>query len=61
MTFKQGDRSEVLALQRPDPAAAPAGTAADAGGKLTMLGTTDTAFSPSVPRSAPKNRESDGL
>ncbi|WP_246820472.1 hypothetical protein [Bradyrhizobium iriomotense] len=31
VTFKQGDRSEVLALQRPaDPAAAPAGSPVDA-------------------------------
>ncbi len=61
VTFKQGDRSEVLALQRPDPAAAPTGPPADAGGRLTMPGTTDTAFSPSVPRATPKNGESDGL
>ncbi|WLA54317.1 hypothetical protein [Bradyrhizobium diazoefficiens] len=62
VTLKQGDRSEVLALQRPsDPAAAPAGPPADAGGKLTMPGTTDTPFSPFQLRSTPKSGESDGL
>jgi general secretion pathway protein N len=65
VTLKQGDRSEVLALQRPDgtssapPAGAP--TPADAGGMLTMPTTTDTPFAPFVPRSTPKNGESDGL
>lgn len=69
VTLKQGDRSEVLALQRPDgtPAAPPAGAPAvaavspDAGGKLTMPTTADTSFAPFVPRSTPKNGESDGL
>ncbi|WP_441237385.1 hypothetical protein [Bradyrhizobium sp. 930_D9_N1_4] len=69
VTLKQGDRSEVLALQRPDgtPSAPPAGAPAvaagppDAGGKLTMPTTTDTSFAPFVPRSTPKNGESDGL
>lgn len=58
VTFKLGDRSEVLALQRPtDPVAAPV----DAGGRPTMPAMNDTAFAPFVPRSAPKNGESDGL
>jgi general secretion pathway protein N len=60
VTFKQGERSEVLVLQRSD-AAAPAGPPADAGGKLTMPGPADPSFSPFVPRSTPKNGESDGL
>ncbi|MBR1324483.1 MULTISPECIES: hypothetical protein [Bradyrhizobium] len=60
VTFKQGERSEVLVLQRPDPAAA-ASPPADAGGKLTMPGPADPSFSPFVPRSTPKNGESDGL
>ncbi|MDH2352648.1 hypothetical protein QCM80_18605 [Bradyrhizobium sp. SSUT112] len=60
VTLKQGDRSEVLALQRPD-AAAPAGPPADVIGKPTMPGPTDPAFSPFAPRSTPKNGESDGL
>ena len=63
VTFKQGDRSEVLALQRPEAAAAPGIQAApaDAGGKLTMPTTANTSFAPFVPRSVPKNGESDGL
>jgi general secretion pathway protein N len=65
VTLKQGDRSEVLALQRPDgtsPAPlAGAPTPADAGGMLTMPTTTDTPFAPFVPRSTPKKGESDGL
>lgn len=65
--LKQGDRSEVLALQRPDgttaPASPPATAAApaDAGRKLTMPTTADRSFAPFVPRSTPKNGESDGL
>lgn len=60
VTFKQGERSEVLALQRRD-AAAPAGPPADIAGKLTMPGPADPSFVPYVPRSTPKNGESDGL
>lgn len=65
VTFKQGERSEILALRKPDgtPAAPPAAGAMppDAGGKLTMPATTDTSFAPFVPRSTPKNGEPDGL
>jgi len=65
VTLKQGDRSEVLALQRPDAAATtpPAGATmpTEAGGKLTMPTTADTPFAPFMPRSTPKNGESDGL
>ncbi|EJN12845.1 hypothetical protein PMI42_03851 [Bradyrhizobium sp. YR681] len=65
VTLKQGDRSEVLALQRPDgtTTASPtaATTPAESGGKLTMPTTTDTSFAPFMPRSTPKNGESDGL
>ncbi|AWM02444.1 hypothetical protein [Bradyrhizobium amphicarpaeae] len=60
VTFKQGERSEVLVLQRPDQAAA-ASPPADAAGRLTMPGPADPSFSPFVPRSTPKNGESDGL
>lgn len=65
VTFRQGDRSEVLALQRPDGTSAPAGSpaaaaAADGAGKLTMP-TANTSFAPFVPRSTPKNGEADGL
>ncbi|MGY4237946.1 hypothetical protein ACVIIW_006893 [Bradyrhizobium sp. USDA 4449] len=60
VTLKQGERSEVLALQRPD-AAAPAGPPADAGGRPTMPTASDTSFAHFVPRSTPKNGQSDGL
>lgn len=60
VTFKQGDRSEVLTLQR-SAAADPASPPAEAGGKLTVPGPADPSFSPFVPRSTPKNGESDGL
>jgi general secretion pathway protein N len=63
VTFKQGDRSEVLALQRPGGTNAAAGlpAPADGGGKLTMPTTATTSFAPFVPRSTPKNGEADGL
>ncbi len=67
VTFKNGDRSEVLALQRPDGTTAPAGSPAtaaapaDAGGKLTVPTTANTSFAPFVPRSTPKSGASDGL
>ncbi|MBR0973316.1 MULTISPECIES: hypothetical protein [Bradyrhizobium] len=60
VTFKQGERSEVLAL-KPQDAPAPAGPTTDAAGKPTMPGPTDSSFAPFVPRSTPKNGESDGL
>ncbi|MBR0846700.1 DUF2531 family protein [Bradyrhizobium diazoefficiens] len=64
VTIKQGDRSEVLALQRPDAAAAAPPTAdapTGASGQLMMPTTIDTPFAPFLPRSTPKNGESDGL
>ncbi|GLR85447.1 hypothetical protein GCM10007857_21580 [Bradyrhizobium iriomotense] len=67
VTFKHGDRSEVLALQRleaPAPQPGPGGAAAippGTGGKLTTPATGDTSFAPFVPRSTPKGGESDGL
>ncbi|MDA9431629.1 hypothetical protein [Bradyrhizobium sp. CCBAU 51627] len=65
VTFKQGDRNEVLALQRPDGASArpgsPAMPAAEGAGKLTMPTTASTSFAPFVPRSTPKNGKADGL
>jgi general secretion pathway protein N len=64
VTLKQGDRSEVLALQRPDGSSAPvesAGAPADSAGKLTMPTTAGTSFAPFLPRATPKNGEADGL
>ncbi len=61
VTFKQGDRSEVLALRRLDgPPAAPSASTSP-GGKLTTPVGGDASFAPFVPRSTPKNGESDGL
>lgn len=67
VTLKQGDRSEVLALQRPDAASAPASApgmaaaSADGKGQLKMPTRGGPSFAPFVPRSKPKNGESDGL
>lgn len=63
VTLKQGDRSEVLALQRPEAAPAPATGAApaDGSGQLTIPTTGNTSFAPFVPRSTPKNGAPDGL
>ncbi|MGY8683056.1 hypothetical protein Q2941_35575 [Bradyrhizobium sp. UFLA05-153] len=65
VTFKHGDRSEVLALKRPDVPVQPPGPPdtvmpQGAAGKLTGP-TGDTSFAPFVPRSTPKGGESDGL
>jgi general secretion pathway protein N len=58
VTFKKADLTEVLVLQRPDvtPAAAPGLPAQPV--QTTIGGTT---FAPFIPRSTPKNGESDGL
>ncbi|MBC9876234.1 hypothetical protein G8O24_02605 [Bradyrhizobium sp. INPA01-394B] len=65
VTFKQGDRSEVLTLQRPDgtiaPVGSPAAAPADSGSRLTVPTTAGSSFAPFVPRSTPKNGEADGL
>ncbi|MBR0713044.1 hypothetical protein [Bradyrhizobium liaoningense] len=71
VTLKQGDRSEVLALQRLDaplaPPLLPPGVPAAVGsppvesGKLVAPAAGDLSFAPFVPRSTPKNGESDGL
>lgn len=67
VTLKQGDRSEVLALQRPEAASAPASApgmaaaSADGSGQLKMPIPGGLAFAPFVPRSTPKNGQPDGL
>ena len=66
VTFKQGSRNEVLALQRmepPPPPPGPPGTASPpgTGGKMMTPAAGDTTFAPFVPRSTPKGGESDGL
>lgn len=65
VTLKQGDRSEVLALQRPEavsaPASGPAVAVADGSGQLRMPTPGGPSFAPFVPRSTPKNGMPDGL
>lgn len=65
VTLKQGDRTEVLALQRPEaasaPASAPGMAVADGGGQLKMQTPGGPSFAPFVPRSTPKNGQPDGL
>lgn len=66
VTLKLGERSEVLALQRPDGAAPPPSapaTANSAGAESTLIvpTTNGPSFAPYTPRSTPKNGESDGL
>jgi general secretion pathway protein N len=56
VTLKKADRTEILGLRSGEatPAVLPAPTAIGAGA-------TDTSYAPFVPRSTPKNGESDGL
>jgi general secretion pathway protein N len=67
VTLKQGDRSEVLALQRtepPTPAPPPPGTPVipqGMAGKLVKPTGGDTSFAPFIPRSTPKDGTADGL
>lgn len=60
VTLKKDDRTEVLALRRAEGAA---GSPAVPGAPRAMpaVGSTDGSFAPFVPRSTPKNGESDGL
>jgi len=61
VTLRKADRTEVLALQRPDgPAGAPS-AAAMPGLIVPAAAGTGTSYAPLVPRSTPKNGESDGL
>jgi len=59
VTFKKADRTEVLALKRLDGAAGISGVSA-APGPVVPAGAGGT-YAPFVPRSTPKNGESDGL
>jgi general secretion pathway protein N len=54
VTLKKADQTEILALQRPD-GAAPGGPAAPNAGGV------DLSYAPFIPRSTPKNGQSDGL
>ena len=67
VTFKKAGRSEVLALQRPETAAAPpaSGLSPSAVGLPAMppqpVAGAVGSYAPFIPRSTPKNGESDGL
>ena len=61
VTFKKAERAEVLTLTRQDSAAAVAGAAAAPGLVVPAAAGGNTAYAPFVPRSTPKNGESDGL
>lgn len=61
VTFKKAERTEVLTLTRQDSAAAVAGAAAAPGLVVPAAAGGNTAYAPFVPRSTPKNGESDGL
>jgi general secretion pathway protein N len=59
VTLKKAEQTEVLVLQRPDGPVSPG-----IPGALpmpAMIGSVDGSFAPFVPRSTPKNGESDGL
>lgn len=61
VTFKQGERSEVLALPRPDEGAPVGSPAVDAGGTPTIPGSAKTSSAPFVMRSTPNWGASGGL
>ena len=60
VTLKKADRTEVLVLKRQDGSAGVAGAPAAPGPVVPTAGG-NTSFAPFVPRSTPKNGESDGL
>jgi general secretion pathway protein N len=62
VTFKKADLTEVLELQRPNAAPAPAGVPSlPVPPTQAVGGGTDTSYAPFTPRSTPKNGEADGL
>jgi general secretion pathway protein N len=61
VTFKKAERTEILTLKRQDGAAAVAGAAAAPGLVVPAAAGGNTSYAPFLPRSAPKNGESDGL
>jgi len=61
VTFKKAGRTEVLALKRQDVAAGVAGATAAPGLVMPAAAEGNTSYAPFVPRSTPKNGESDGL
>jgi general secretion pathway protein N len=65
VTFEKADQTEVLALKRQDgPASVPAVAGVPTGAAIPAVpvaGAVDNSYAPFVPRSTPKNGESDGL
>jgi general secretion pathway protein N len=61
VTFRKADRTEVIALKRPDGAAGVADAPAAPGLVVPTAAGSNTSFTPFAPRSTPKSRESDGL
>jgi general secretion pathway protein N len=62
VTLKKADLTEVLELQRPNAASAPAGVPSlPVAPTQAVGGGADTSYAPYTPRSTPKNGESDGL
>ena len=59
VTLKKADRTETIGLKSAD--VAPAATGAAGAPTAIGAGATDTSYAPFVPRSTPKNGESDGL
>ena len=60
VTFRKAGRSEVLVLQRPEAAAAPSAVGLPAMPPQPVAGSVGS-YAPFIPRSTPKNGESDGL
>lgn len=61
VTLKKADRTEVLALQRPDAPAGAPGAPGVPSQTVPAAGGVDLSYAPFIPRSTPKNGESDGL
>lgn len=61
VTLKKAERSETIALQRPETPVAGAAAPGLPGPVIPAAGNSATTFAPFTPRSTPKNGESDGL
>jgi general secretion pathway protein N len=61
VTLRKADRTEVLALKRQDGSAGVADTPASPGLVMPAAAGGNTSFAPFLPRSTPKNGESNGL
>jgi len=64
VTFKKADQIETLGIQRQETPALAAGASVPmpaSAAATPASGSFDTSYAPFVPRSTPKNGESDGL